>query len=124
MTNDRDELLSWAMQAGPSTYKAFLFRLEANSAGGGVLFCIAVRNLADRYGTEKVEEACAWLQQNGGHPGTQIIRKYIESKEQICFEIPDDFAKGLHATEGITRGPSHYLDVIKTKEGSENNGFT
>ena len=68
MTNDRDELLSWAMQAGPSTYKAFLFRLETNSAGGGVLFCIAVRKLADRYGTEKVEEACAWLQQNGGHP--------------------------------------------------------
>lgn len=124
MTNDREELLRWAMQAGPSTHRAFQFRLKTNSAGGGILFCIAVRKLANKYGTEKVEEACEWLQQNGGHPGSQIIRKYIESKDRICVEIPDDFAKELHATEGITRGSSHYLGVIETqtKEGSDNNG--
>ena len=72
----KDDLQSWASTIGPNTERVVRFFLESGTAPEqGFKSCVSLKKYADRYKTERIEEACRQILLFTGDPSIRGIMR-------------------------------------------------
>ena len=112
LTYNEDDFKIWAMSVGPQTEQVVAFFLESGKAPEqGYKACASLTKLGERYGKERLENACARVLAYGMAPSVRNISSILKSN-------PDAKAKASTAKEqssntnryGITRGVSYFAN--------------
>lgn len=80
LTYTKDDFQSWASTVGPNTEKVVRFFLESGKAPEqGFKSCVSLKKYADRYKSERIEEACRQILLFSGDPSIRGIQALLKS---------------------------------------------
>ena len=105
-----DRFLRWARQVGPNTaavVKMFLSAYKVEQQG--YKSCASLMKLADRYGTERLENACARALSYTPSPSLKNISTILKNgQDKLTAVTANPVSSRESARYGITRGASYY----------------
>ena len=104
-----DEFLSWATGIGVATLTVVKSFLEGGKASEqGYKACASLTNMVDRYGHERVENACSRVLSYTGKASIRNIATILKNK-QDTVKIDSNSQKAAPAkSQGITRGADYF----------------
>ena len=103
------EFLSWAAGIGPQTHavvKSFLERGKVSEQGYKA--CASLTKLADRYGHEKVENACERGLAYSSMPTIRNISIILKNRQASIRREPESRKVDVGSQYGITRGADYF----------------
>lgn len=106
LSYNAEDFLSWADTIGNNTYKVIeAFLSEGSEPEQGFKACASLTKLADRYGHERIENACARIWEYSSHPSIRNLSIMLKNgQDRITSSIPPVAA----TTGGITRGAAYF----------------
>jgi transposase len=104
-----DEFLSWAAGIGARTHAVVKSFLENGKASEqGYKACASLTKLADRYGHEKVENACERALAYTGQPTVRSIGTILRNRQEPDRGEPESRKADVGREYGITRGADYF----------------
>jgi len=104
-----DEFLSWANSVGAATFAVVKSYLESGRASEqGYKACASLTKLADRYGHERVEKACARALFYTRQPSIRSISTILKNRQDTVKHEPDSSIATTGSSYGITRGAGYF----------------
>ncbi len=108
----KDDFQSWASTIGPNTEKVVRFFLESGKAPEqGFKSCVSLKKYADRYKTERIEEACRQILLFSGDPSIRGIYALLKSPARKDAKTDATAPRaGSRRSRGITRGVEQFRE--------------
>jgi transposase len=104
-----DEFLSWANSVGAATFAVVKSYLESGKASEqGYKACASLTKLADRYGHERVENACGRALSYTRQPSIRSISTILKNGQDTVKREPDSQKAATGSSYGITRGAGYF----------------
>ena len=104
-----DDFLSWAAGIGVQTHAVVKSFLKSGSVGEqGYKACASLTKLADRYGHEKVENACGKVLQYASLPTIRNISTMLKNRQESIKREPESRKSDTGRQYGITRGADYF----------------
>jgi len=112
-----DDFLSWANGIGNHTYVVVKSFLESGKVSEqGYKACASLTKLVDRYGHERVENACEKVLYYSNQPSVRNISIILKNKQDAIKREPEPPKANTGSQYGITRGADYF------SRGGGNNG--
>ena len=107
LSYNKDAFLEWAGTIGKNTEKVILtFLQEGRAPEQGYKSCRNLMKLCEKYGSEKLEEACRSMLTFSGTPNIRSLMQLLKTPiRQSTVSSP---ASESHGSRGITRGASQF----------------
>ena len=103
------EFLSWAAGIGTHTHAVVKHFLESGKVSEqGYKACASLTKLADRYGHDKVENACERVLAYTNQPTIRSISTILKNRHETVRHEPDSRKNGVGPQYGITRGTDYF----------------
>ena len=108
LSYNADDFTVWAMSIGNSTAKVVeAFLSSGSEPEQGYKACASLTKLGDRYGHNRLENACSKVWELTGTPSIRIISSMLKNgQDKISTTSPDDTA--VPKGHGITRGAAYF----------------
>ena len=104
-----DEFLSWAAGIGSHTHAVVKSFLESGKASEqGYKACASLAKLADRYGHEKIENACERVLTYTTQPNIRNISTILKNRQELSRSEPESCKTDMGNQYGITRGADYF----------------
>ena len=104
-----DEFLSWANSIGAATFAVVKSFLESGRVSEqGYKACASLTKLADRYGHERVENACGRALSYTRQPSIRSIGTILKNGQDTVKREPDNQKVATGSSYGITRGAGYF----------------
>jgi len=111
-----EEFLSWAAGIGTQTHAVIKHFLESGKVSEqGYKACASLTKLADRYGHEKVENACERALAYTSQPSMRIISTILKNKQESIKREPESRKAKSGNQHSLTRG----ADYFRKRGGSD-----
>lgn len=104
----KEEFISWADEIGEYTGRTVRFFLESGKEPEqGFKFCASLTKYADRYGSQKVEQACRDCYESSGIPSLRTIAMFLKNTpSKRDNQNPSSQLRSV--SRGFTRGPEQF----------------
>ena len=107
LSYNKDAFLEWAGSIGGNTEKVIrAFLQEGRAPEQGYKSCRNLMKLCEKYGNEKLEEACRSMLTFSGTPNIRSLMQLL--KTPIKHSTDSSAASESHGSRGITRGASQF----------------
>lgn len=108
LSYNADDFTVWAMSIGNSTAKVVeAFLSSGSEPEQGYKVCASLTKLGDRYGHNRLENACSKVWELTGTPSIRIISSMLKNgQDKVRTTGPDDTA--VPKGHGITRGAAYF----------------
>ena len=108
LSYNADDFTVWAMSIGNSTAKVVeAFLSSGSEPEQGYKACASLTKLGDRYGHNRLENACSKVWELTGTPSIRIISSMLKNgQDKVRTTSPDDTA--VPKGHGITRGAAYF----------------
>lgn len=108
LSYNADDFTVWAMSIGDSTAKVVeAFLSSGSEPEQGYKACASLTKLGDRYGHNRLENACSKVWELTGTPSIRIISSMLKNgQDKVRASSPDDTA--VPNGHGITRGAAYF----------------
>lgn len=104
-----DDFLSWAAGIGKQTHAVVKSFLESGKVSEqGYKACASLTKLADRYGHEKVENACERTLSFTNQPTIRNISTMLKNRQESNRAEPETRKTDVGSQYGITRGADYF----------------
>jgi len=104
-----DEFLAWASGVGASTLAVVKSFLESGKASEqGYKACASLTKLVDRYGQERVENACSRLLAYTNQPSIRNIATILKNRQDMIKSEAVSQKATTGRSQGITRGADYF----------------
>ena len=104
-----DEFLSWASGIGQQTHAVVKSFLESGKASEqGYKACASLTKLADRYGHEKVENACERVLSYSSQPTIRNISTILKNRQESVKREAETRKSDAGSQYGLTRGADYF----------------
>jgi transposase len=104
-----EEFLSWAADIGAGTLAVVKSFLESGKASEqGYKACASLTKMADRYGHERVENACCRALSYTSQPSIRSIGTILKNKQEAAKREPYNQKASTARSHGITRGADYF----------------
>ena len=104
-----EEFLSWADGIGPQTSAVVKSFLESGKVSEqGYKACASLTKLADRYGHEKVEDACERVLAHSNQPTIRNISTILRNRQESIKREPESRRSDAGSQYGLTRGADYF----------------
>lgn len=108
LTYNADDFSRWAMSVGPMTEKTVDYFLNSGKvAEQGYKACASLTKLAERYGKERLEAACARVIAFGATPSVRNIASLLKNGQDKISSVSAP-EKKTDNSYGITRGAAYF----------------
>ena len=106
----KDDFETWAAAIGPNTAKVVRYFLESGRAPEqGFKSCVSLKKYAERYKTERIEEACRQILTFSGEPSIRglgiLLKSPVIGNTAVKHSSP---SRPVHRSRGITRGADQF----------------
>ena len=112
-----DEFRRWGDTIGPSVRRTVDYFLDspiyqkAHAPEQGKKDCYSLLKLADRYGTERLENACGRLLEMTDQPTTRVLAAFLKNGRDRKNTRRKDKEVTDHGNIGLVRGADHYRNI-------------
>jgi len=104
-----EEFLSWAAGIGTQTHAVIRSFLESGKVSEqGYKACASLTKLVDRYGHDKVENACERALAYMSQPTIRNISTILKNRQETIRREPETRKADVGAQYGITRGADYF----------------
>ena len=104
-----DAFLSWAAGIGSHIHAVVKSFLESGKASEqGYKACASLAKLADRYGHEKIENACERVLTYTAQPNIRNISTILKNRQESSRCAPESCKTDVGTQYGITRGADYF----------------
>jgi hypothetical protein len=104
-----EEFLAWAASIGTQTHAVVKSFLEGGKVSEqGYKACASLTKLADRYGHEKVENACEKAMAYSSQPTIRNISTILKNRQESIKREPERRKTDVGSQYGITRGADYF----------------
>ncbi len=114
---NEEQFRAWADTAGPATRKTVDYFLDnslfqkTHAAEQGNKYCYRLLHLADQYGTERLEKACALLLNITDQPTLRNLSTILKNGRDKAKTDTAVHNNEDHGNIGLTRGAEHYRNI-------------
>jgi len=109
LSYNNDEFLSWAVGVGTETLAVVKYFLGSGKVSEqGYKACASLTRLADRYGHERLENACNRVLRYTNQPSIRNISTVLSNKQDNLKHEPEKRKAGSGRSQGITRGAEYF----------------
>lgn len=109
LTYNADDFKIWAMSIGSMTQKIVDYLLESGkTTEQGYKACASLTKLGERYGKERLENACARVLAFGTTPSIRNISSILKNGQDKKAETPMQTQNSSSNQYGITRGAAYF----------------
>ena len=103
-----EDFTAWGGKIGPNTGKTVSYFLNRGKAPEqGYKFCASLQNLAKKYGSSRLEAACAMLLSYTSSPDLRTLTSILKNGQDKAKPSQPEQVKTPSST-GITRGADYY----------------
>jgi len=109
LTYNDDDFLTWASGIGTSTYTVVKSFLESGKVSEqGYKSCASLTKMADRYGHERVEDACKRVLAYASQPSIRNVATILKNRQDAIKSESVSQKSATVKSQGITRGADYF----------------
>ncbi len=110
LSYNSDGFMNWASAAGDSTVKVVQYFLNSGrEPEQGFKYCVSLMKAADRYGQQRIEQACERILSVTAQPSFRNIQSILKNgQDKLPLEHAPESFKSVRKSKGITRGAAAY----------------